>query len=207
MTTNLQDKPPRSLTTQQIPTEPIWPVSVALYHQMIGAGIVTEDDPVELINGWLVTTMPKNPPHSLTTQLIRDALAQLLTSDWHVRDQEPITLATSEPEPDLAIVRGSPRAYRDHHPAPADVAMVIEVADATLQRDRTTKLTLYAEARIPVYWIVNLPEHQIEVYSAPYDSEDQATYSQRQNYVPGDSIPVVVDEGRIGAVAVTELLA
>jgi Uma2 family endonuclease len=173
---------------------------------MIGAGILTEDDPVELLNGWLVKTMPKNPPHSLATQLTRDALARLLTSDWHVRDQEPITLAMSEPEPDLAIVRGSPRAYRDYHPAPGDVAVLVEVADATLQRDRTTKLRLYAEARIPMYWIVNLPEHQIEVYSAPDDSEDQATYSQHQIYVPGDIVPVIVDEGRIGAIAVAELL-
>jgi Uma2 family endonuclease len=206
MTTKLRRVISPSLTPQQVPTEPVWPVSVALYHQMIGAGMLTEDDPVELLNGWLVTKMPKNPRHSLATQLIRDALARLLTSGWHVRDQEPITLATSEPEPDVAIVRGNPRVYHDSHPTPADVAVLVEVADATLQRDRTLKLHLYAEARIPLYWIVNLPEHQIEVYSAPAGSGGQATYSQSQKYMSGDLVPVIVDEEHIGAIAVGDLL-
>ena len=92
---------PSMLTTSwQVPQECFWRLSVAQYHAMIQAGIVTEDDPLELLEGWLVTKMAKNRPHSLTTQLTREALAALLPLGWYVDDQEPLTLADSEPEPE-----------------------------------------------------------------------------------------------------------
>src|SRR5438034_2809316 len=83
-----------------IPKDLIWRLSVNQYHEMIRAGILTEDDPVELLEGWLVFKMPKKPLHRLVTQALRDFLDGLIPADWHVNVQEPVTTATSEPEPD-----------------------------------------------------------------------------------------------------------
>src|SRR5919106_6095054 len=87
-----------------ISTEVIWRFNVDQYHAMIRTGILTEDDPVELLEGWLVTKMPKNPRHGVVTQQTREALARVLPSGWYVNTQEPITTVDSEPEPDIAVV-------------------------------------------------------------------------------------------------------
>jgi Uma2 family endonuclease len=109
---------------------------------------------------------------------------------WHA--QEPITLANSEPEPDIAVIRGNPRDDRARHPGAADVAMVIEIADATLERDRTIKKCLYACAGIPTYWIVNLVESVIEVYSVPGGWDNVSTYQQEQVFGQSETIALMI---------------
>lgn len=99
-----------------VPTLPIWQLSVEQYHQMIQTGILTEDDPVELLEGWLIPRMPKNPPHCLSTELAREAIAKLLPSGFFVSGQEPLTTDDSEPEPDVMVVRGARRDYVYRHP-------------------------------------------------------------------------------------------
>jgi len=185
-----------------VPDYPIWRFSVEQYHEMIRAGFLTEDDPVELLEGWLVTKMPKNPPHTLATQLTREALARIVPSGWHVTDQEPITTADSEPEPDIVVVRGSLRDYFERHPSPSDIARVVEVSDATLQRDRTLKLRVYAGARIPVYWILNLPDRQLEVYSDP----EQAAYRRQVIHREAESVSVVIGSQDVGRIPVRDFL-
>jgi Uma2 family endonuclease len=189
-----------------VPTDVIWRLSVDQYHAIIRAGILTEDDPVELLEGWLVTKMPKNPRHSVVTQQTREALVRVLPSGWYVNTQEPITTADSEPEPDIAVVRGERRQYLDHHPGPQDVPLLIEVADSSLQRDRTLKKRLYAAAGILVYWIVNLIDNQIEVYTDPSGPGDQPDYRHRQNYGLTDAIPVVIEGRAVGHLVVQDLL-
>jgi len=189
-----------------MPEEPIWQLSVSQYHQMIRSGILTDDDPVELLEGLLVTKMPKNPPHRLANELARDALALLIPAGWHINMQEPITTEDSEPEPDLAIVRGQRREYRDRHPGAGEVPVVIEVADATLLRDRKMKKRLYARAGIPVYWIINLPEKQIEIYSSPFGSAEESGYQRRQDFRSTDEAPLVINGQEVGRVAVLDVL-
>jgi Uma2 family endonuclease len=189
-----------------VPDTPIWRLTIPQYHQMVRSGILTDDDPVELLEGWLVTKMPKNPPHRLATQLLREALAQLIPVGWYVDAQEPITTADSEPEPDIVVVRGDRRDYRDRHPSPADVGMVVEVSDATLQRDRTIKQRLYAAAGIEHYWIVNLPEGWIEVYQEPSNLTEAPHYARRDDYLRGAMVPLFLAGTQIGAVAVEEVL-
>ncbi|MFO1430261.1 MAG: Uma2 family endonuclease [Candidatus Competibacteraceae bacterium] len=189
-----------------IPTDLIWRLSVNQYHQMVGAGILTEEDPVELLEGWLVPKMPKNPPHRVATRLLRQALERVVPAGWYVDSQEPITTPDSEPEPDVVVVRGETRRYLDCHPGPQDVALVIEVADTTLQRDRVLKQRIYATAGIPVYWIVNLLDNQIEVYTTPSGPVQQPNYGQCQYYRLSDTIPVVIDGVEAGPIAVRELL-
>lgn len=190
-----------------VPAEPIWRLSVEQYHLMIQSGILTEDDAVELLEGWLITKMSKNRPHSLSTQLTREALAAVVPAGWYVDDQEPITTADSEPEPDVVVVRGSRRDYTDRHPSPGEVAFVVEVAEATLQRDRTLKLRIYASAGIPVYWLLNLPERLLEVYSNPAGTGEQAQYQQWQVYPAADHVPVVIEGHEIARIGVRDLLA
>lgn len=83
--------------------------------------------------------MPKNPPHRVTTHLVRTALENILPPGLYVDSQEPITLSNSEPEPDIVVIRGDTQQYLDRHPGAEDIAMVIEVSDTTLRRDRTVK--------------------------------------------------------------------
>jgi Uma2 family endonuclease len=173
---------------------------------MIRTGILTEDDPVELLEGWLVIKMPQNPPHRAAVRLIQRALEGRVPSNWYVDTQAPITTAHSEPEPDVVVVRGDTRQYLDRHPGPQDLALVIEVADTTLQRDRLLKKALYALAGIPVYWIVNIPERMCEVYTNPSEPGEQPDYRQRQDYGPMDEVPLVIEGVEIGYIAVQELL-
>lgn len=191
----------------EVPSDPIWRLTVEQYHQMIEAGILTEDDPLELLEGWLVTKMPKNPPHTLATQITRDVLASILPSGWFINIQEPITMTDSEPEPDVTVIRGDRRDYLKRHPNPAKVALLVEVADATLQKDRRLKLRLYAEAGIAIYWILNLPERQLEVYSDPAGKGAQAAYRKRIDYNDSDRVPVVIEGHEVGQIAVQALLA
>lgn len=189
-----------------LPNDLILRLSIEQYHAMIQAGILTDDDPVELLEGLLVFKMAKNPPHRLATGLTRTALENILPPGWYVDSQEPITLQNSEPEPDIAVIRGDRRQYPDRHPGAEDIAMIVEISDSTLQRDRTIKKRIYARAGIPFYWIVNLAESQVEVYSQPLVDVEQPDYSQRLNYGRSAFVSVIVAGVEIGEIEVNNLL-
>lgn len=189
-----------------IPNDLILRLRIEQYHAIIQAGILTDDDSVELLEGWLVFKMPKNPPHRATTRLVRTALENILPAGWYVDSQEPITLSNSEPEPDIVVVRGDTRQYLDRHPGAEDIALIIEVSDTTLQRDRTVKKRIYARAGISMYWIVNLVEEQVEVYSQPLVEVEQPDYSQRLDFARSAVIPIIIEGIEIGAIAVDALL-
>lgn len=194
--------------SQNIPDYPIWRLSLEQYHHMIQSGILTEDDPVELLEGLLITKMPKNPAHTLANQLTHDALDELLPDGWFVNAQEPITTADSEPEPDVIVVKGKRRDYYlDRHPYPDDVALIVEVSDATLARDRTLKQRIYAAARIPIYWILNLPDQQLEVYSNPSGDGDAAKYDDAMIYAKSEDVSVRIAGDQVGSLTVGELLS
>ena len=189
-----------------IPNDLILRLSIEQYHAIIQAGILTDDDSVELLEGWLVFKMPKNPPHRATTRLVRTALDNILPAGWYVDSQEPITLSNSEPEPDIVVVRGDTRQYLDRHPGAEDIALIIAVSDTTLQRDRTVKKGIYARAGISIYWIVNLVEEQLEVYYQPLVEVEQPDYSQRLDFGRSAVIPIIIEGIEIGAIAVDALL-
>ncbi len=101
-----------------VPEEPIWRLGVEQYHAMVAAGIVGEDDPVELLEGWLVAKMTKKPPHTLAKGLVRDVIQRCLPAGWFIGSDDPLTTADSEPEPDVTVVRGERRDYRARNPGP-----------------------------------------------------------------------------------------
>lgn len=206
MTVLVATPPPKAKLAQPMIDEVLWRISVEQYHQMIDAGILTDDDPIELLEGLLVEKMSKNPPHRVVTLLLRRTLERLIALGWYIDSQEPITTLDSEPEPDVTIVRGDTLDYLDRHPGPQDTALVIEVADATLRRDRGIKKRLYARAGIPVYWVVNLNKLQIEVYSQPDQTAAVPDYRQQQVYQGMDQVPVILDGIEVGQLLVSDVL-
>ena len=189
-----------------VPTEPVLSLSVDQYHRMITAGILAEADPIELLEGWLVPKMSKNPPHRASTRLIRAALERVVPPGWYVDSQEPITTADSEPEPDVSIIRGETRQYLERHPGPGEVALVVEVADQSLGRDRGLKKRLYARAGIPVYWLVNLPEARLEVYTSPGGPPEKPDYDKRCDHVASEEVPLVIEGREVARLSVRDLL-
>lgn len=141
-------------------------IAVGEYHRMIEAGILGEDEHVELITGTLVAMTPQGSRHAVVIQRLTAALVRAVGDDLAVRPQLPLTLSEdSEPEPDLAVVRTSDAPLEGPHPRGA--LLVIEVAGDSLRFDRQSKRVLYAGAGIPEYWIVNLAEAAIEAHSDP----------------------------------------
>ncbi len=189
-----------------LPPFQVWRLTVEQYEEMVRTGILSEDDPVELLDGWLVPKMPKNPLHIMATELVRDALVKVIPDGWHVNSQQPLRLSTSEPEPDAMVVRGSRRDYLDRLPGPADVALVVEVADTSLEQDRVFKKAIYAGAAGAIYWIVNLIERQVEVFASPNAVGAKPDYGQHHVFALHDEVPVVIADREIGRTAVRDLL-
>jgi Uma2 family endonuclease len=120
--------------------------------------------------------------------------------------QEPVTLADSEPEPDVMVVRGNRRQFIRRHPRPEEVALVLEGADATLKRDRGTKKRIYARGGIPVYWLIDLIDMRIEVYTHPTGPTSKPDYLTQQVYYPGDELAFVLAGEEVATIRVESLL-
>jgi Uma2 family endonuclease len=180
-------------------------LSVHQYERMADAGILTGDDRVELLDGDLIRKMTKGQPHTAAIVETRDALLRVLPPGWHLQQEGAVRIPPfDEPEPDLAIVRGKSRDYvaLKRPPEPQDIAMVIEVADASLARDRGEKLRAYARGGILMYWIVNLVDRRLEIYTQPQGSG----YADCQVLGPDETAPVVIDQSVVGNISVAELL-
>jgi hypothetical protein len=212
MSTRSLERPPkiapiRAVEPVTIPKDfSLWRMSIGKYHELVAAAVLDEDDPVELLEGWLVQKMPKNPPHVLATRLLEKALEKIIPAAYFVRAQEPITLADSEPEPDIVVVQGDFRDFSLRHPSANEVGMVAEIANATLGRDRGSKQRIYARAGIPIYWVVNLVDRCIEVYTLPIGLGANAGYQQHQVYGLNEFVPVVIADYLLGQLPVQDLL-
>jgi Uma2 family endonuclease len=181
------------------PTETPCRLTVDEYEKIAG---FLHDDRVELIDGYLVKKMTKNPPHVIGCARALAALARAAPAGWHCRPGEPVRLGLrTEPEPDVSLARGTVDDYPGGHPGPADVALVVEVSDTTLPKDRRRKRT-YGPAGIPVYWIINLNERRVEVYTGPGPDG----YASQTDYTPGMDVPLVIDGVIVGHIAVDDLL-
>src|SRR2546425_3214062 len=134
----------------------------AEYDRLIGLGVLHEDERVELVGGDLVCKEPQAARHASAVLLVVEALRRSFGPGWQVRVQMPIAFGDdSEPEPDVAVVRGGPGDFFDDHPSEA--ALVVEVALSSLDFDRGPKASLYARGRVPDYWIVDVDGRRLEV--------------------------------------------
>jgi hypothetical protein len=176
------------------------------YHRLIEVGVLKSGDPFELLDGWIVRKMTKHPPHVLALQKLGRQLEKYLPPDWHLRRQEPITTADSEPEPDAAIVRGVFEDYGARHPSPSEVALLVEVAESSLSEDRNIKAPIYARAGILIYWIVNLVDMKMEVHTDPTGPDPHPCYRQQHIYHVNDMVPLIIDGQAIAQLAVRDIL-
>jgi Uma2 family endonuclease len=188
------------------PPVPICRLGVEKYEEMVRAGIITTDDRVELLDGWLVPRMTQNPPHVLACELVRDALQRIVPQGWCIYSQKPVRLPTSLPEPDVMVVRGDLRHYRDRRIKVEDLGLVVEVSDTSLSLDQDFKKTIYAQAGVPIYWLVNLVDHRVEEYTNPTGPAEHADYRARHDYSSADDIPAALDGRHVAAIPVRDLL-
>ncbi|MCI0703110.1 MAG: Uma2 family endonuclease, partial [Planctomycetia bacterium] len=133
-----------------VPPLPVHRFTVDEYHKLIETGMISENDRVELLNGWIVAKMPINPPHNSAVNRLMKAFLSITGPDGVVRIQQPITTSDSEPEPDVVLATGTDADYKKRNPKPPEVIVAVEVADSSLHEDQTTKLELYAAAKIAV---------------------------------------------------------
>jgi Uma2 family endonuclease len=197
-----------TITTGPPPIGSAWPaykVSVDQYEAMVESGIFTEHDRLQLINGMLVAKVTQGDDHSVSDELCRTSLSAVLPPGWSIRTNKPVRLLPdSEPEPDETVVRGSIRDYargKRGTPGPQDVGLIVEVSQSSLAADRAM-VRIYGPAGIPVYWIINLVDRQVEVYSHPQPDG----YATCDVYRPGESVPVVLDGKIVGQIAVDDML-
>jgi Uma2 family endonuclease len=155
------------------------------YYRLGEVGMIQPDERTELLDGVIYPMEPIGPFHGGVGASLEQYFWQLSNGRWIVRSQYPIRLNnSSEPQPDIALVKPASHQYKRRHPTPADVFLVIEISDTSLDVDRGLKLPLYGRATIPEYWIVNLQKEVIEVYRKPHPSG----YSVALTYKAGEKI-------------------
>jgi Uma2 family endonuclease len=184
---------------------PVRRVTVEEYHRLADLGFLKQDDRVELLEGLISPKMVHNPPHDSTVDLVDETISSCLPAGWRTRIQSAITTADSEPETDVAVVRGTARDYKARHPGPADIGLLIEVADSSLERERD-KGRIYARAGIEVYWIVNLIGACVDVYTHPTGSTADPAYAQSEKYLAGQAIPFALGGPALPPIPVADLL-
>jgi Uma2 family endonuclease len=182
----------------------LYRMTVEQYEAMAASGAIPTSHRVHLINGYLVEKMTQKPPHVISANLSREELARVIPTGWHIRSAQPVRLPgqASEPEPDHCVVRGTIVDYAERHPGPDDVALLVEVADASLADDRKLAAEVYGPAGIPVYWIVDVKGRRVEVYTQP----GPAGYGKTEVFAEGQSIPVAIGGREVGRIAVADIL-
>ena len=162
-------------------------LNVSQYHQMSEAGILSENDKVELINGEIIEMSPIGRRHAACVDRINRLFSNILGIKVIVRVQNPIILNNlSEPEPDIALLKPRADFYESGHPQPQDIFLLIEVADSSLEYDRDVKIPLYATSGISEVWLVDIYEQVIIVYRYPSENG----YSDIQTLSRGEKLSI-----------------
>ncbi|MCL1465853.1 Uma2 family endonuclease [Argonema galeatum] len=162
--------------------------TVEQYHQMVDAGILTEDDRVELIRGEIVEMTSIGRRHAAGVNRLVRLFTQLLGDNIILSPQNPVELDEgSEPQPDVALLQPRPDFYESGHPQIQDIILLIEVADTTVESDRNVKIPLYAENGIVEAWLVDINEQCVEVYRSP----SPTGYQNVQRFVRGESLSIL----------------
>lgn len=186
-----------------VPLERLYRFTVDEYHDMGKKGVLPRRAPVELIEGLIITMSPIGLHHTFAVNKLISILVPLVEPGWHVSPQNPIALPNSEPQPDIAIVRGVPDDYLERHPAPGDVALLIEVADSSLDYDRRTKGFLYFRHAVPEYWIVNVIDRVVEVYRREPGKQE---FTLAEVVDRSKTLPLILDGKNRSPLRVSELV-
>jgi Uma2 family endonuclease len=167
-------------------------------------GILPRRAPVELIEGLIITMSPIGLHHTYSVNKLLAKLMPLLEPDWFASPQNPIALPNSEPQPDIAIIRGAPEDYLEHHPGSGDVAILIEVVDSSLEYDRHTKGFLYFRHAVPEYWIINVVDRVLEIYRREIGRQE---FTLAEVLDRSKTLPLILDGKNRGELRVSELIA
>jgi Uma2 family endonuclease len=180
--------------------------TVEQYHRMIDAGVFAGATKCELVRGCILEKPVTNPPHARASRRLLTRLGPHFPDpDWVVGFQQPVTLSDSEPEPDFFAAVGPESKYATRHPGPKDLALVIEVSDTSAGFDRGAKLALYAANKVTQYWIIDVNDRRVEVYTDPRGGKNPG-YRTRTDYAPGDNVPVVAAGTVLGSIPAADLL-
>jgi len=167
----------------------VLPITVEQYHHWLEeAGSIGEK--TELLNGIIIEIISKSPEHIYIVTKLCELLRALIPEELLIRKEDPLTFVRSEPEPDISIVEGNIKKYRFLHPGMA--LLVIEVAVSSLDIDRE-KASIYAEAKIPEYWLFDINLKRVEVYSQPFED----SYRKKKIYNITDSIPLKIGKEKM----------
>jgi Uma2 family endonuclease len=196
------------------PRTKVLPITTDQYDRMIADGILEEGEPYELLNGAIIRKdrsargedpMTVGDDHTYAVMMLNRLNRKLEKMGCHLRPQQPILLPPKdEPEPDGAIVRGREEDYLGRKPMKRDILCVIEVSDASLRRDRTTKLGIYASGGIERYYVVNLVDRVVEVYTQP--RRGKGVYASTKKLGGDETVEFPTVAGKALAVKVREIL-
>ncbi len=182
-------------------------LSFRQYFAMIGAGVFPDDARVELLGGVLVRKMTRYPPHAYCVLQLATLSRGLVPAPWLVSEEKPVELGRYWClEPDIAVVRGPSSLFRARFMAVGDLGFLAEVSESSHAQDRGLKWRGYASARVPIYWIVNLPKRQVEVYRDPAGRGRKAAYRSAEVFGVDATVPVVIGGHEVGRVAVRDIL-
>ena len=188
--------PPTPVSALQGPI--LWRCDVATFEKIIALGLLDQVK-CELIDGIILEKMAIGDPHAKATRGFRRVFKDVESAGFLMGSQEPIVLPDfSRPEPDGWIAQGPLDRYDERSPLASEIVLVVEVSESTLPYDRTTKLSIYARAAIPEYWIVNLVDQQLERHRGP---REDGTYDRKEVLRFGESLESEV----WGEVEVTQL--
>jgi Uma2 family endonuclease len=182
--------------------------TVDQYHRLAELGAFEADDRIELFEGLVLEMPPPGPPHAYGVEASSQLLSQSCPAGWTVRSQQPVTLKSSELQPDTSVVRGVRQDYRRRHPSASDIGLLVEVSESSLDFDQTQKANVYAESGIARYWIIDLVHRQVAVYTdaVPASGLSPARYAHREVFREDEKVPFIVDGRTIVEIPVSDLL-
>lgn len=154
------------------------------YEAMITAGILGDGDKVELLFGKIVDMSPIGISHSYCSQELFRFMVKEFDDKYIIRSEQPVAFPMhSMPEPVFVLTKKLKHRFKNRRPGPEDILLIVEVSASTLGRDRGAKNKLYASYGLPEYWILNLIDGQLELYTEPTDTEG---YLKREDFIPGE---------------------
>lgn len=184
-------------------SQSLYRLTVRQFRRMIDEGTIAEDERIELIEGLLVSKPRRHRPYIVAGNKGLRILWRMIPPGWHVAKGMPILASEwSRLEPDLAVIRGVVDDYDEREATADDTALVAEIADANLPADRADMSRVYAAAGIPVFWIINLVDGQVEIFSEPR----REGYQSQQILARGQDVPVVIGGVEMAWIGVSDLL-
>jgi Uma2 family endonuclease len=184
----------------------LYRLSAEQFEGMIEAGLISENDDLELLGG-ILYKMVKKEDHNFTVGQTAESLRRILPDHFHVREEKPLRHGKrSLPEPDVVVVSGRSSDYRRQPPSTSEVSLIAEVCHHTRKADYEQKYRKYAAARVPVYWIVDLQLRRVEVFTRPTGRGAAALYAENTTFLEDSEVPVTILGRQIGQIAVAALL-